>query len=216
MDLYEILGVSKDATDEELKVAYRKKAKKHHPDVGGDVSTMQNVSHAYAVLSDSERRKTYDECGEHDEKDPDTGFRQMFLDILDKAAKKYGPPKLKKGFQEVALEVRKAIDKQIGIAKKDLEGCRRSLERVGKGKDFGTTVLRNLLDGHARDCERAISKMQVDLVTLAKVVEAGDIMEYRDDVDDDRNDLARQVYKMMEGRAGGSGSFRWSSTSTNS
>lgn len=73
-DLYEILGVSKDATSDEIRKAYRKLAIKFHPDKNPDDETAANqfkkVSEAYEVLSDDEKRKTYDErgmAGVHDE-----------------------------------------------------------------------------------------------------------------------------------------------------
>jgi len=61
--LYETLGVSKQADDKEIKKAYRKLAIKHHPDKGGDAAKFKEVSAAYEILSDSEKRKKYDEYG---------------------------------------------------------------------------------------------------------------------------------------------------------
>ena len=63
MDLYEILGIKRNATDQQIKKAYRRKAKKHHPDVGGDIHKWHKISTAYQVLIDSRRRKLYDEQG---------------------------------------------------------------------------------------------------------------------------------------------------------
>jgi DnaJ-class molecular chaperone len=58
---YDILGVDKDATQEEIKTAFRKLSKKHHPDTkGGDVQTFQKINEAYQVLSDPEKREEYD------------------------------------------------------------------------------------------------------------------------------------------------------------
>lgn len=63
--LYEILGVEPQATIEELKRAFRRKAKVAHPDRhGGDDSAMAAINRAYDVLSDPERRQAYDERGE--------------------------------------------------------------------------------------------------------------------------------------------------------
>lgn len=67
-DLYEVLGVSRTATADEIRKAYRKLARKHHPDVNpGDKKAeeqFKKVSTAYDVLSDEKKRKAYDEFGE--------------------------------------------------------------------------------------------------------------------------------------------------------
>lgn len=66
-DFYKTLGVSRNATEKEIKSAYRKLARKHHPDVNpGDKSSeeqFKQVSEAYEVLKDPERRKAYDRFG---------------------------------------------------------------------------------------------------------------------------------------------------------
>lgn len=58
-DYYDILGISKSATDEEIKTAYRKLAKTHHPDKGGDKNKFQEIQTAYETLSDSNKRNNY-------------------------------------------------------------------------------------------------------------------------------------------------------------
>lgn len=66
-DYYKILGVSKSATDKEIKSAYRKLAREFHPDVNpGDSkaeSKFQDINEAYETLSDSEKRQQYDQFG---------------------------------------------------------------------------------------------------------------------------------------------------------
>lgn len=64
-DLYNILGVSKGATQDEIKKAFRKLAHQHHPDKeGGDETKFKEINAAYQILSDPEKRKRYDQFGE--------------------------------------------------------------------------------------------------------------------------------------------------------
>jgi curved DNA-binding protein len=60
MTHYDTLGVSKTATPDEIKRAYRKLASKHHPDKGGDTATFQKIEEAYRILSDEGQRQQYD------------------------------------------------------------------------------------------------------------------------------------------------------------
>lgn len=64
-DYYNILGVSKGATGDEIKKAYRKLAHQYHPDKeGGDEAKFKEINEAYQVLSDPEKRKMFDQFGE--------------------------------------------------------------------------------------------------------------------------------------------------------
>lgn len=63
-DYYEVLGVSKDASDDEIKKAFRKAAVQHHPDKeGGDEAKFKEINEAYEVLKDKQKRQRYDQFG---------------------------------------------------------------------------------------------------------------------------------------------------------
>ena len=62
-DYYTILGLSREASEDDIKKAYRKLVLKAHPDKGGDAEEFKKISEAYAVLSDSEKKETYDKYG---------------------------------------------------------------------------------------------------------------------------------------------------------
>src|SRR5213080_1965840 len=91
-DFYTVLGVNRNASDEDIKKAYRKLAMKHHPDRNpGDKSAedkFKEAKEAYEMLSDAEKRAAYDRYG-HAGVDPNTaggagmgGFAEAFGDIF--------------------------------------------------------------------------------------------------------------------------------------
>lgn len=71
---YSVLGVPKSATDKEIKAAYKKSALKHHPDKGGDSEKFKEISRAYEVLQDKEKRQVYDLYGEAGLEGNDAGY----------------------------------------------------------------------------------------------------------------------------------------------
>ncbi|HOB64962.1 MAG TPA: DnaJ domain-containing protein, partial [Clostridia bacterium] len=84
---YEILGVSKDASADEIKSAYRKLAKKYHPDLYTNATESQKaeaekkfkeVQYAYDVLSDPQKKAAYDQYGSEDGPMGGGGFSQGF------------------------------------------------------------------------------------------------------------------------------------------
>jgi DnaJ-class molecular chaperone len=68
--MYEVLGVPQNATADDIKKAYRKLAREHHPDKGGDPEKFKKVQEAYEVLSDPEKRENFDRFGTADGGNP--------------------------------------------------------------------------------------------------------------------------------------------------
>ena len=116
MDYYKTLGVSKNASQEEIKRAYRKLAMQHHPDKGGDEKVFQNINEAYDTLKDSAKRQQYDQP------QPDPRVRVNTGNMDDVFRSFFG-----QGFGQ-ARQMRRNASVSIHV--------KLTLEDVAKGKDF--------------------------------------------------------------------------------
>jgi len=132
--MYEVLGVEKNATPDQIKKAYRKLAVKNHPDKGGDPDVFKEIQQAHDILSDERKREIYDQGGmEAIEEGGGGGGPQDIFDVLGGRGRRGGGgSRVKKGENmvhplKVTLEqimkgsartlrlTRKVIDKQKGV-----------------------------------------------------------------------------------------------------
>lgn len=74
-DPYEILGINRTANADEIKSAYRKLAKKHHPDLGGDPEKFKELNEAHDILGDATKKAHYDQFGFNQQIDPRNAYR---------------------------------------------------------------------------------------------------------------------------------------------
>lgn len=81
-DLYDVLGVPRDATQDEIKAAGRKKVKATHPDHGGDPETFHKITQALTVLRNPERREHYDRTADTGEDRTDLAEDQLVMSLL--------------------------------------------------------------------------------------------------------------------------------------
>lgn len=85
---YDTLDIQPDATPDQVKAAYRRKAQQTHPDKGGDETEFKKVGKAFEVLSDPQRRASYDQHGEDGDgssADPRTTAESVLADLFEKA-----------------------------------------------------------------------------------------------------------------------------------
>lgn len=82
MNPYDELGVGRDATDADIRKAYRKKARKAHPDAGGSREKFEKLSTATAVLLDPRRREQYDKFGKFDDYSPQQDKDHAALTVI--------------------------------------------------------------------------------------------------------------------------------------
>lgn len=114
-DYYAILGVSKDASQEDIKKSYRQKALKAHPDKGGDPEKFKEINKAYEVLSDPNKRKMYDEGGEDAlRKQPaGPGPEEFFNMFFNAAQRPTGPVKSPTTVQEIHANLEDLCSRKI-------------------------------------------------------------------------------------------------------
>lgn len=87
LDPYAELGVARDAPTEEIRKAYRRRAKKAHPDGGGNAEQFDRATRALAVLEDPKKRETFDRTGQVEEERPDND-RALALQVIEKFIEK--------------------------------------------------------------------------------------------------------------------------------
>lgn len=152
-DYYQILGINRNASKEEIKKAYRKLAHKYHPDKGGDESKFKEVNEAYQILSDEDKKSQYDKFGE-DFEEGQPGFSsegfggaefdlsdlgEIFGDLFDLKARRKKDLKRGKDIRvdiEIPLEVTlKGETRKISLYK--MNTCSRC---QGKGAESGSPI----------------------------------------------------------------------------
>jgi DnaJ-class molecular chaperone len=159
-DLYNDLGVSKDADAKEIKKAYRSESQKHHPDKGGDPEKFHSIALAYQVLSDPSRRKEYDETGSTEKKrGPEIAAEQVIYTWLNEILEQDSMP------NDIVLELTDRIESgrtQLTKAKNQtqyrLKKFNRLLGRVSGGDQ--DNMVDNALKKKITDCEKQLEDIE--------------------------------------------------------
>ena len=155
--LYEELGVPEDATQEEISAAYRKKAKKAHPDnkETGNEDEFKRLSHAVAILSDEDKRKQYDRTGSESTASPEERENAMALELLSRMfAQLFTMAEFDPALHSPLVAVKKLIKMEREAAHKAqrhielvLNRMRKTIKRLTrKGKDVKAGKLARVLD----------------------------------------------------------------------
>lgn len=142
-DLYQLLGVARDAWPQEIKRAYRREAKRAHPDKGGSAKLMAELAHAYEVLSDPERRKVYDETGSDGSAQPGSELVQEAAELLAEVAGNAdhgtsAPAML--GLAEIAARLQAKACRSKALELSTASGKVRGLAKLLSGRDEAALV----------------------------------------------------------------------------
>jgi curved DNA-binding protein CbpA len=176
-DLYQILGLDRTATFQEIQRAYRRLAKTAHPDTGGSAEAFSELSTAYAVLSDPDRRRRYDETGEISLPRADTLDSSAFeviaqklglilhaeqdLTALDLGALIEGAIREDMDQRRASIAAhRRAIDRTAALRKR--------IKRKANGRD---NLLARVLDWHEACSREQIRKSELSVSSMERALE---------------------------------------------
>lgn len=179
-DLYEILGVARDADADTIKKAFRKLAQQHHPDKGGDHAKMQEVQQAYDVLGDAERRRQYDETGSTAPiSSVDDKARSALAEMINKAVEAVGTVgedalEFHDPVQVVRDELHSVREANAEVRDKTQRKIRQrqtALKRLVRKEGEGPSILADALRGAIVQLENAIEQIAEKDVVILKILD---------------------------------------------
>jgi curved DNA-binding protein CbpA len=188
IDLYRLLGIKRGATKEDVRRAYRRKAKVSHPDSGGSVEAFSALATAHDVLSDKSRRERYDTTGEIEPARPDN----LDGSAMEVIAHKLGliiHAEHDLTSMDIGAVIEQAIRDDIacrtaGIAsqKQAIEragALRARVKRKGKGED---NALARVLDWHERATKDHVKKNEEAVRAMERALEILENYSFADDI----------------------------------
>lgn len=167
-DLYSVLGVDKSANKKTIKSAYRKAAKKNHPDAGGNSDKFALVKKAHDILMDDERRNKYDSVGDESEKSPDNELGNIinciafhFNTILQECSQSGTSPLVVDMVQRIKTKMNGAItenQKNLRITKTILDLDKKMVGRFKKKSKDGDNVFEIIISSRISALQMNISQ----------------------------------------------------------
>lgn len=179
---YETLGVPKDATIPEARKAYRKRAKKTHPDAGGNAEAFAQASRAIAIIEDPERRHRYDQTGSADDEPVQSEWHAALSNIVPAisaavmAWARDGGALDIEGRDVFADLIRKAIAErhsqlaEIEVSKRFSAKMRKLAKRT-KRKDGAASQIARAFEGEAARSEARIADMNRSMEAIDKTLD---------------------------------------------
>lgn len=212
MSFYDELGVPADASAEDIQVAYRRAAKQHHPDAGGDAERFARLGRAVAVLRDPERRAEYDRTGREDftEAHPDQGARAHLMAAFSALLAQFVEGRIDARQDLMAMtrrELLKGAREQRAEAAKVrtfLKRAEDALERLRRKGD-GPDVLRGMIEERNAAAAKVLAQMEQAGTDLERAARLADDWDWRADEADlaarhaafSERDYRREMYQQF-------------------
>lgn len=195
--LYDVLGVAKDATPDQIKKAYRSKAQASHPDrEGGSEAAFKAVKTAYEVLSDPARRAQYDTHGTTTEEVPveveaSAELAKLFSDLLEQESDR--PMYI----MRTALKERKD---HVNKLLKQAEAARTRLEKLNgkwlrKSDNSYSNMMQDIINGKLAALNSGLSRFKRSQRVLDAVTQLLDDHEFLDERKETPHEQARSAYE---------------------
>ncbi|MGZ5849872.1 MAG: J domain-containing protein [Methyloceanibacter sp.] len=187
IDLYRLLGIKRGATKEEVRKAYRRKAKVTHPDSGGSAEAFSALTTAHEVLSDARRREKYDTTGEIEPAKPNN-FDGSAVEVI---AQKLGliiHAEHELTELDIGVLIEQAIREDIARRQASITEQSRAIERAAKLRarvrrkaQGADNMLARVLDWHERSAKDHIKKNEEAVSSMERALEILDGYAFIDD-----------------------------------
>lgn len=171
---YETLGVPRDATSAQVRVAFRQRAKAAHPDAGGNNMAFDDLCRAHKLLLDPRRREKFDKTGIIEEESADNAQAALINIVMGAfmgAAQQFALGKLRNpstfdmvqfAEQQISLQIRE-IEKNLQIGLAIAETLRRVEHRLHVKKKKSNSLLNQALKAQAKGIEEHTEKLTVQI-----------------------------------------------------
>lgn len=201
MKLYDVLGVAVNAAKDEIKKAYRKMAKKHHPDKGGDEEMFKEIQKAYDVLGDAEKRDHYDKTGDtNNQKDsPEKILMAIFGAIIEDGD--FHGNLIDRITDKIRDEIRslEAKDKKI---KKKITKLSKTLNRISTD---GENLFEMVLNDRINNLDRMIDSNDKNIAEMNDILVH--VRKYSDDKPEGESTYVNPLEELMRQSQNRSGPF---------
>ena len=184
-DLYDVLEIGRDATEDDIKKAYRRKAMVVHPDRGGSKDDFAKVQRAMDILSDPAKRQKYDQTGAVDEDHPDNAAMLKLQALIAEAIQQKKDPAR---FDPVAW-IKQHLKDEGHRIKDAIVDMRREVTRLDKliarstKKNGGLNLMAEIARQRAEQMRAGIVRVEQEEITNARILEL--IADYEYQVDEE-------------------------------
>jgi curved DNA-binding protein CbpA len=175
-NLYDTLGVAKDASQADIKKAYRRRSSQAHPDKGGSEKAQQAVNAAYAVLSDDRKRKHYDETGKDREPNIDQQANAILLTLFNELLENDEVPDILAAGRMALTARTDSMRMNIEVGKRRIGVIERKRGKVRR-KDSGPNAVDMLIEQKVSRLRAAIADLAEGLAVHQHAIKLLDVYE---------------------------------------